>query len=146
MTSSAMRVRASVALRVARARSGTPMPYRRKSATRPCRVRSASKRARIAGVHSAEWTTSARTVSGHKLGYSARMEAARWVPRAVAALVAHVTVRSRASLIGALVVSDWNAYGVSNVDPLGERATFPPSSTTSGLAGHCRWNGTDVRL
>ena len=74
------------------------------------------------------------------------IEAARCEALAVAALVAHVTVRRRASRIGAFVVSDWKAYGVSNRVPSGERATLPPSSTTSGLTGHCRENGTEVRL
>src|SRR6266849_4795514 len=41
-----------------------PMPYLRRSASRRRRWCSASSWARIAGVHSAEWTRRARTVSG----------------------------------------------------------------------------------
>src|ERR1700683_4512472 len=101
----------------------------------------------MAGVHRAEWIIRALIVSGQRLGYSLALGAARCAACAVAALVCRVTVKSRASCVGRLVVRSWKAYGVSVLVPAGDRATLPPSKRTSGFGGQARRsNATDVRL
>jgi hypothetical protein len=72
------------------------------------------KWARIAAVHSAECTISARTVSGQSVGLSARIDPARKLACEVAALVAFVTVSRRWSRPrSALVVRSCMVSGVS---------------------------------